>query len=125
MVVVSSVDPLNVTLGGSSSLTWVPFREYGELFRRVTVKVSASPGCTRSEAERVADTELAISGLETVHLSSSADVPVAGEETTSPVAGSTSVSGIGSFSGTPLMSVPYGAGSAEVADDVVWSGSVI
>ena len=41
------------------------------------------------------------SGLVTVHLSSRSGVPVAGGETTSPVAGSTIVTGMGSFSGWP------------------------
>src|SRR5271169_6867205 len=80
MVVVSPVIPLNVILGGRSSLTWVPFNEYRELFRRVTVKVRASPGCTRSGAESIAETESSMSCLVMVHLSSSAEVPVAREE---------------------------------------------
>ena len=59
------------------------------------------------------------------HLSSSTDVPVAGDDTTCPVAGSICVSGIGSFSGWPLISVPKGVGSAAVADDVDCNGSLI
>jgi hypothetical protein len=57
-------------------------------------------------ADNVAERLEKISGFVIVHLSSSAEVPVAGVETTCPVVGSTSVSGIGSFSGCPLMSVP-------------------
>src|SRR5690349_21691690 len=70
-------------------------------------------------------TPSATSGFVTVNRSSNVDCPVAGAETTSAVAGSTRVSGMGSFKGVPFTSVPNGAGFAGVADEVDWSGSVI
>src|SRR5947208_7622083 len=58
------------------------------------------------------------SGFATVNLSSNAGCPAAGADTTLPVVGSTSVSGIGSFSGVPLTSVPNGAGFDALADEL-------
>ena len=57
--------------------------------------------------------------------SRSAEAPVAGAETTLPVAGSIRVSGMGSFKGSPFTSVPKGAGLEELAEDDEVSGSVI
>ena len=65
------------------------------------------------------------SGFATVNLSSNAGCPAAGADTTLPVVGSTSVSGIGSFSGVPLTSVPNGAGFDALADELGSSGSLI
>src|ERR1700687_151249 len=120
-----SGEETKVTPLGISNTACVPLRPCEEPLRTFKVYVSCPPGTTEWLAERRTRKSSERSGLVTTNLSRSAEGPVAGAETTLPVVGSNSVSGMGSFRGVPFTSVPNGAGLDEVAEDDEVSGSVI
>src|ERR1700730_13644403 len=122
---VSVVASASAVPSGNCSTTCDPFNGYGERLSMSTVYVIRPSLSAMSEAERWTRTRSSTSGLTIVNLSSRADGPSAGGVTTAPVAGSTSVSGMGSGSGVPWTSVPNGAGFDGVAEDVASNGSVI
>src|SRR6202158_1953628 len=100
-----SGEETKVTPLGISNTACVPLRPCEEPLRTFKVYVSCPPGATEWLAERWTPKFSERSGLVTTNLSRSAEGPVAGAETTLPVAGLHRASGMGALRGGPVIYV--------------------